>query len=440
MINNLKNKYDLLDIHTREVIRKSIASMLVKGIGMLMALIVSVFLGRWIGAEGLGIINLSNRIVAIILVFCLLGTRIVLVKNIAIGYNLNQLNKVGSYMFTAYIFNGLLTIVLAGVFILLTPWMIHDIFDEPQLTLPLIIALISLIPQTFSRLFSAGINGFRKIWQSNLVDNTLSSVIIAIALVFMYTLDVEISIINVTIVYAVSRLAVAIVTGIYWKSLFPHNVQPKFILKDLVRPALPILWISLSSIIASNIAVIMLGWLSNSKNVGLYTVAVSVALLTSFFLKVTNSVLSPKLAGLNAEGKKKEMSLMVKQTTKGLTFIALLPVVIFIIFGKLILGLWGDEFQAVYPILLILSIGQFFNIATGCSGLLLVMCGYEKQHGYISIVFVIFNFILNLVLIPKYDILGAGIATAATVALENITKVVVAKKKTGILTIPLIKF
>ena len=68
-------------------------------------------------------------------------------------------------MFTAYIFNGLLTIVLAGIFVLLTPWMIHDIFDEPQLTFPLIIALISLIPQTFSRLFSAGINGFRKIWQ-----------------------------------------------------------------------------------------------------------------------------------------------------------------------------------------------------------------------------------------------------------------------------------
>ncbi|WP_138433371.1 oligosaccharide flippase family protein [Winogradskyella algicola] len=433
----LKNKFKSLDIHTREVIKKSIASMFVKGTGMIVALVVSIFLGRAIGASGLGIINLSNRVIAIALVFCLLGTRTVLVKNIAVGYNLKQFNRIGSYMHTAYIFNGLLSIIVVSILLLISPWLAFNVFNEPDLMIPLVVAVISLVPQTFSRLFSAGVNGYRKIWQSNLVDKTLSSILIAISLFLMYITDTEISIVRVAIVYGVSSLIVTIVIGVYWKKLFTNNSKPKFVVKKLIRPALPLLWISISSIISANAAVVLLGWLSNSKEVGLYTVATSIALLTSFFLKVTNSVVSPKLAGLNAEGKKKEMEVMVRQTTKGLTFIAGLPVIIFIIAGKYVLNLWGEEFIVAYQILVILSIGQFFNIATGCSGLLLVMCGFEKQHGYISFVFVVLNLILNFILISWYGLLGAAITMSVTVALENIIKVIVAQKKTGILTLPI---
>lgn len=436
MISFLKNKIELLDIHTQEVLKKSIASIVVKASGMVLALFLSVFLGRTIGAEGLGIINLSNRIITLSLLLCLFGIRTVLVKNVAIGYNLKNWLSIKSYMHTAYIFNGLLSILIVTILLLLTPWLTEYVFDEPRLKIPLAIAIISMIPQTFSRIFSAGINGFRKIWQSNLVDQTLSIVIVLIILLSFYFLNKEITIIRIAIAYAIGRLVVAFTMGVYWNKLFSYQAKPNFILKQVLKPALPILWISISSVIAANADVIMLGWLSDTKQVGLYTVAASIALLTSFFLQVTNSVISPKLAGLFAENKKAEMQKMVQQTTKGLTFIAGVPLLIFIIFGKQILGLWGEEFIGSYPILVILSIGQFFNISTGCSGLLLVMCGYEKFHGYISFAFVVFNLTLNYILISKYGAIGAAIASAITVTGGNITKVLVSKKKVGILTVP----
>jgi len=155
-----------------------------------------------------------------------------------------------------------------------------------------------------------------------------------------------------------------------------------------------------------------------------------------FFLQVTNAAVSPKIAALFAEGKKNEMGRMVQKITIGLIFIAFIPLLIFILFGKSILSLWGTDFIEAYWILVILSIGQFFNIATGASGLLLIMTGYEKTHSYISVIFTFFSILFNFILISEYGLIGAAIATAIRVLGENITKVIFVKIKIGLFIFP----
>ena len=68
--------------------------------------------------------------------------------------------------------------------------------------------------------------------------------------------------------------------------------------------------------------------------------------------------------------------------------------------------------------------------------MLLIMCGYEKIHGYISVISVTLNLIFNFVLISNYGAIGAAIATAITIVFENISKLILVKHKIGILTIP----
>ena len=54
MITKLLSK---LDVHTLEVVKKSISSIIVKLLGVIIVIGLSVFLARTIGAEGLGLIN-----------------------------------------------------------------------------------------------------------------------------------------------------------------------------------------------------------------------------------------------------------------------------------------------------------------------------------------------------------------------------------------------
>lgn len=435
----ITSRLSLLDLNTLEVVKKSSASLIVKIGGMLATFAVSIILGRTIGPEGLGIINLANRIVAIVLIFAMLGMNNVILKEVAIAFERKDWQHVANIIYTSLCINVPLALGFSIMFIFFTPWITENVFNEHALKTPLIIALAVVVPQVISRIFVSGVNGFRKIWQSNLVNDALSTGAIAIGLLILLILNIEITVINVAILYAFARLIVSFAVSIYWKHLFDFKGKLSLETRSMLKVALPLLIVTSTSMIAANADAVMLGWLSNASEVGLYSVASSLALLTTVFHLITVSTLSPKIASLYNENKKNEIQLMVKKVTTGLFFIGLFSVLFFLFGGELILQVWGERFTIAYWQLIILSIGQLFNIGTGATGVILIMTGYEKIAGHITISSAIINVVLNLLLIPVFGAFGAAIATTSTVIIENTIKVFVVKSKTGINTIPLLK-
>ncbi|MBS2097102.1 oligosaccharide flippase family protein [Carboxylicivirga linearis] len=435
-INAIGNK---LDIHTLEVIKKSSASMLVKIIGMSATFGISIILGHKIGPEGLGIINLANRIVAIVIVLAMIGMNNVILKEVAIAFERKDWHHVANTIYTAYLVNIPLALVISIIFIILTPWVNKNFFQEPSLDIPLIVALSVVVPQVLSRIFASGINGFRKIWQSSVVNDTLSSGVVVIGLVTLLALEIEITVVRVAILFAISRIVVTIAVGSYWKKLFKFEGKRIPRIHPMIKVAMPLLIVSATTLIASNADTVMLGWLSNARQVGFYSVAAGLGLLTSFFHILTASTLTPKIAALNSQGKLQTLQTMVQQVTKGLIVIGGVGLLIFFLGGEYILKLWGEEFSAAYWPLVIISIGQLFNIGTGATGIILIMTGHEKIVGYITLVSAVTNLMLNYFLIPLYGATGAAIATAVTVILENIIKVIIVKQQVNIYTIPYLK-
>ncbi|WP_025743761.1 oligosaccharide flippase family protein [Aquimarina pacifica] len=434
---NFLDKIKNLDNNTLEVVKKSSISLVVKTAGICISLLISILLGQALGAENFGIINLINRISIILITFSLLGFYQLNVKEIAIAHQNKDWAHIGSCIRSSYLLNGLLSLTVSLVLIYLAPYISKYVFNEPKLTTPLIIGLIAITPQVFSRIFSSALIGYRKIWQSNLVDEALGSLILGILLVIQYYFyDIRLTVNNVALSYAISRSFVTICMGYYWNKLYNHRNKTKIIIAKLLKQSPSFFLISITGILAANIDGILIGWLASTKDVGLYAVGARIALFTSFFLQVTNSAISPKLASMYSQGKIKLMNQMVQKITFGLIIIGLLFFVTFLVFGKFFLGFWGEEFKEAYTILVILSMGQFFNIGTGASGFVLIMCGYENTHAMISTVFVILNITLSFILISFFGVIGAAIAGAITLSLENITKVIYAKKRTKILTIP----
>jgi O-antigen/teichoic acid export membrane protein len=431
MIEHIKNKLAHPDYHTKEVVKKSVSAIAVKVVGMLIALLVSISLGNLIGATGIGIIGLSNRMVSLIMVLALLGLPQVIVKKIAISKNENNLQEIKNVLDTAYFISGLLSLILVVILIVLTPWIAKFIFNEPNLKTPFMIMAIVLPAQVFSRIIGSALTGYRKIWQSNLVDQTLSVSVTGGLILISWLCEIMITVNLVAIFYAVGRIVVALTVRVYWKSLYQFNGVKKFISKELLNNSIPLLFVSMTLLLASSIDVIMLGWIANATEVGYYTIALQLALLTSFFLQVTNSVLMPKIAELFSCNKLDEMRIMVQRTTYYLVLIGILTVGIFGAIGKPLLGLWGEEFKKAYFVLIILSVGQFFNIASGPIGSILVMCNYEKVLRNITVVSLLLNVILNYLLIIKFGSEGAAIATALTIAITMTASTLFVKRKLG---------
>lgn len=435
MINIIKKTYSKLDIHTAEVVRKSAISTIVKVIGMLVSLLVSVFLARKIGADGLGIINLSNRIVNVLIILGLLGMSQVIIKEVAIARNKKDISHIGNVMHTAYVLNGSVSAFISLIVIIFSPWVADTVFNKPELTYPLMIALIVMTPQVYSRIFSSGLVGYKKIWQSNLVDQTLSIIITGFIIFVLWILNIQISINLVAISFAIGRIFVTGCVGLYWNTLYKYNSKKNLIIKQLATTSIPLYIMSISTVLLANSDLIIIGIFASAKDIGLYAVASRLAMLTSFFLQVTNSSIAPKIAALFSLGKKPELEKMIQSVTKWLGIIGIISVMFFAIFGYKILAIWGEEFSQAFWVLIILSIGQFFNIASGAVGQILIMCGFEKLQSKISLFSMFIGIFFNILLVWRFGIIGAAISTSVMVLAINLTRIFYVSKKLGIKSI-----
>lgn len=425
-----------IDGHTLEVFKKSISSTFVKVLGMLIGLLVSVYLGRSIGSEGLGVINLSIKFTNIFLVVCLVGMPQVVIKEVAIGFNNKDNDTISDVIYTSLIINGIITIVFSLIIIFLSSWISNDIFKDSNFEIPLIIGVLAAGPQVFSRIFSSGLIGYKKIWQSNLVNQSLSTFVTGLLLLLNYLIYNNITVNKVAVFYGISRIVVTLVMVFYWRHIHePTSRSRNLLTKRLLNTSIPIFYVFLASALIGNVDSIILGMFSGSEDVGLYSVASRIALLTSFFLQVTNSSVAPKIAALYHDNKIPELEKMVSNVTKILILIGSFQFLIFILFGREILNIWGEEFVSAYPILILLGFGQLINISTGASGLLLTMTGKEKIERNISIVSAVILLSFSILLAPHFYSFGVAIATLISVSFLNISRIFLAKKYLGVTTI-----
>ena len=96
------------------------------------------------------------------------------------------------------------------------------------------------------------------------------------------------------------------------------------------------------------------------------------------------------------------------------------PVAILLLyFPDVILSVFGVNFIKASGALRYLTIGQMIGALCGPVAYLMVMTGHQVQTAKIMAVTVLANVGLNLWLIPKMGVSGAGVSTSLTIILWN---------------------
>ena len=107
-----------------------------------------------LGADGLGIINLSHRIATILLIFCLLGLPSVVVKETSIAVSRQNWFHINSVIKTSLFLCLITGVLFVGFFYFLSDYISDHIFHDPRLKLPLLIALFAIFSNNFKNLCS----------------------------------------------------------------------------------------------------------------------------------------------------------------------------------------------------------------------------------------------------------------------------------------------
>ena len=206
-------------------------------------------------------------------------------------------------------------------------------------------------------------------------------------------------------------------------------------MREWLRIALPLMVVSLATLLNAYIDVIVIGFFLSPENVGAYTAASRTALLVWGAPQALSVLAAPLIGRLYAAGNDNELrSLMVTIIQWGF-WPALLAAALFIVFGQPILSLFGDGFTVAYASLVVLVLGQLTGAAAGPVDYLLGMTGHHDRLALIHAVMCIVCIVLTLALVPVLGIIGAAIAKSAITIGINVWMVIDARARTGITSV-----
>lgn len=225
--------------------------------------------------------------------------------------------------------------------------------------------------------------------------------------------------------FLISSILSAIL-GLYllWK-IFPElisDLKPKYELRSLLPYSLTVLLVGFSQLLLIRTDRIMLGIFGLARDVGIYNAAAITAFQATLFLVSFNAIFSPIIANLYNQGCIDHLGNLLKITTKWVFGLTLPVFLVFVLFSKQIMGLFGSEFTIGQSVLISLGAAQLINASSGSVGLILIMTGFQKIELINSVILGGLNIFLNILLIPTYGILGAALATGLSIVLINLAR------------------
>jgi O-antigen/teichoic acid export membrane protein len=133
---------------------------------------------------------------------------------------------------------------------------------------------------------------------------------------------------------------------------------------------------------------------------------------------------SPVFADLYIRSDKQGMAQQYRTVGRWIFTLFLLLAVTLALSSKFILSIYGSEFTDYWIIVPILTAGRLFNCAGGPAQAALLMAGRSKLEFANNIMINIVNVALNLILIPRYHVFGAAIATTTSLTVFNLARLV----------------
>jgi len=190
---------------------------------------------------------------------------------------------------------------------------------------------------------------------------------------------------------------------------------------------------SLLYIVNTRIDIILLSlYQIPEAEIGYYNAALKLSDMALIPFAVLYTVTAPMFSTLHAKNKQKDLQTFFTKTTRLACLIVTLILLTLVLRGEWFLGLFGNNFKAGYPILLILCITKFVHVFVGPVNYLLMMVNLEKEATWVLLLSVLLTIGLHTIWIPLYGIKGAGYATLIGLLLFEFLVSWLAYKRAGI--------
>jgi O-antigen/teichoic acid export membrane protein len=381
-----------------------------------------VYLARVLGAEALGIYALGMTAGGLVSIVGAAGVPSIASRFVAIYSTSGQTRKLRRFLW----YGGLIMLgsnILVGCAMVAgRRWIAISLYHTPALVGYMHFFAAIMVLGALTTFFGQALGGYKDVARRTVITNFIGTPATMVFSVALLTLGLGLwgylaaQVTSALMVLALLVFAVWKLTPKEVRQPFPPpetTPQPLFE-KEVFSVAAVAFGMQGLDFISGQSDRIVLGIYLNAREVGIYSVAASMVVFVSLFLQSINQIFAPTIAELYAKGERDLLLHLYQALTKwalGLT----LPLALgMMIFAKPLMGIFGPDFREGWPVLVIATVGQLVNCGVGSVGNLLFMSDQQNRVVRAQAITVFITLGLNFALIPRWGLIGAAIATAAT--------------------------
>ena len=384
---------------------------------LLISLIVTILVVRYLGPEQFGLLSYAISFYGLFTAISILGLESISIREL-VKYPERRDNILGS-VFLLRLVGGIVTIILIALTLFIS--------GEPtDISILILIISTSAIFQSLSVIdyyFRAEVKAKYSVY-------VMTASVLFISSIKILLIILEAPLIYFAIVFSVEFFAAA--TG--FLLVYKHNklkiINWKFRKEtavNLLKDSWPLILSGLVIAIYTKIDQVMIKNMLDSKELGYYAAAVRLSEAWYFIpVALTNSIFPAIINAKNVSDKfyfNRMQKLYDILAWMGISIAV--PVSIFS--SDIINILFGSEFQSAAPVLTIYiwaGVAVFLGVA---SSQYLITENFTKLSFFRTFIGMIFNVILNLILIPKYGIVGAAVATLVSYSVATFSLIFISK-------------
>ena len=403
------------------LIQQSIKVLFIRGSGVVLLFVFSLFLTNYYSAELVGKYDFVRSIIMILSGASLVGTNQSIIYYSGLLNSKNSLHSIKKiYVKMLMMTTGICLLFVLG-YAMFTEQFINEIFNKQEAYSLILKSIAALFFYTITMLNIDALRALNKTISSELYRNIFRYTPIFIFSIILYYTQNQQWLIEA---FLASFLLLSLITltqvGMLFKKLnLSNNNEYNFSYHQIFVRSYPMALSAIAYFIMQSIDIIILTIYEGFESIAYYSVAVKLATATALALMSVNIVIAPKIAEIYSTNDFNKLNKLINDSARIIFIISVPILIILFIFSDFVLSLFGENYVLAREALLLLLAGQFFSSLCGPGAIYLNMTGKQKKLNTILILGLAINIILNLVLIPIYGIEGAAAAILISMIFWN---------------------
>ncbi len=315
---------------------------------------------------------------------------------------------------TKYLSNTFSIRFVSSIITLLLVFLIVDLLNYSYDTkLAIYVISLSLAIESFVQLFLSTFRAFEQMEYQAIVIITGQLIRVSLGLYLLFSGYGLVELVFVFLVSSFFKFVLGLSIMLKKFAVFKPEIDLEFC-KDILRKSYPLAFASLFVMIYFRIDTVMLSIMKGNAVVGWYNAAYTIIIGFGIIPSSLLPVLFPVMSQFFKDSKNSLQTVYEKAFKYLLLTGLLICIVTTLLANNIISLLYGNEYGNSVIALRILVWGQLFVFLNNLTGVMINAINEQKINMKIVGIGAFLNIILNLLLIPSLNYIGASIATVIT--------------------------